>query len=57
MNEKMPNKYEASEVRSYTFDSEKNDWLEQNYNFYFFEEENAKVIYYDHQGKKQYSDW
>ena len=46
MNEKMPNKYEASEVRSYTFDSEKNDWLEQYHNFYFFEEEDAEVIYH-----------
>ena len=46
MNEKTPNKYDVPEVRSYTFDSEKNDWLEQPHNSYFFEGEDAKVIYH-----------
>jgi hypothetical protein len=46
MNEKTPNKYSIPETRSYTFDSEKNDWLEQTHNFYFFEGEDAKVIYH-----------
>ena len=46
MNEKTPNKYHVPEVRSYTFDSEKNDWLEQPHNSYFFEGEDAKVIYH-----------
>jgi hypothetical protein len=46
MNEKTPNKHYFHETRSYTFDSEKNDWLEQPHNFYFFEGEDAKVIYY-----------
>ena len=46
MNEKTPNKYNIPEARSYTFDSEKNDWLEQTHNFYFFEGEDAKVIYH-----------
>ena len=46
MNEKTPNKYSIPETRSYTFDSEKNDWLEQDHNFYFFEGEDAKVIYH-----------
>tara|TARA_R110002012_G_scaffold109330_3_gene253080 strand:+ start:1774 stop:1959 length:186 start_codon:yes stop_codon:yes gene_type:complete len=46
MNEKMPNKYNVPEAQSYTFDSEKNDWLEQPHNFYFFEGEDAKVIYH-----------
>jgi hypothetical protein len=47
MNQKMPNKHFFPETRSYTFDDEKNDWLEESYhNFYFFEGEDAKVIYY-----------
>jgi hypothetical protein len=46
VNEKIPNKYDVPEVRSYTFDSEKNDWLEQPHNSYFFEGEDAKVIYH-----------
>ena len=46
MNEKTPNKYHVPEVRNYTFDSEKNDWLEQPHNSYFFEGEDAKVIYH-----------
>ena len=46
MNEKKPNKYNIPETRNYTFDSEKNDWLEQSHNSYFFEGEDAKVIYY-----------
>ena len=46
MNEKTPNKYSFPEARSYTFDSEKNDWLGQDHNFYFFEGEEAKVIYH-----------
>jgi hypothetical protein len=47
MNEKTPNKHYFPETRSYTFDSEKNDWLEESYhNFHFFEGEDAKVIYY-----------
>ena len=46
MKEKTSNKYVAPETRSYTFDSEKNDWLEQYHNFYFFEEEDAEVIYH-----------
>ncbi len=45
MNEKTPNKYSIPETRSYTFDSEKNDWLEHDPNFYFFEGEEAKVFY------------
>ena len=45
MNEKMPNKHYLPETQSYTFDDEKNDWLEQPHNFYFFEGEDAKVIY------------
>ena len=49
MNEKTPNKYSIPEARSYTFDSEKNDWLEQPHNFYFFEGEDAKVIYHYYQ--------
>tara|TARA_R110002012_G_C11357442_1_gene580404 strand:+ start:261 stop:422 length:162 start_codon:yes stop_codon:yes gene_type:complete len=46
MNKETPNKHYFSETRSYTFDSEKNDWLEQYHNFYFFEEEDAEVIYH-----------
>ena len=50
MNDKMPNKHNLPDVRSFTFDDDKNDWVEQSYhNFYFFEGEDAKVIY-------QYSD-
>ena len=45
MNEKMPNKHYLPETQSYTFDDEKNDWLEQPNNFYFFDCEDAKVIY------------
>ena len=55
MNEKTPNKYHVPEVRSYTFDSEKNDWLEQPHNSYFFEGEDAKVIYH-YFGEKPPSD-
>ena len=47
MNEKNPNKHYLPPTKSYTFDSEKNDWLEEPYhNFHFFEGEDAKVIYY-----------
>ena len=46
MNEKIPNKYNFPEARSYTFDSEKNDWLERDHNFYFIKGEDAKVIYH-----------
>jgi len=46
MNEKRPNKHYPPETRSYTFDSEKNEWLEHSDNFYFFEGEDAKVIYH-----------
>ena len=46
MNEKRPNKHYPPETRSYTFDSEKNEWLEYSDNFYFFEGEDAKVIYH-----------
>ena len=46
MKDKMPNKHYFPETRSYTFDSEKNDWLEEPHNFYFFEGEDAKVIYH-----------
>ena len=46
MNEKTPNKHYFPPTRSYTFDSEKNDWLEHSHNFYFFEGEDAKVIYH-----------
>lgn len=46
MKDKMPNKHYLPETRSYTFDSEKNDWLEQPHNSYFFEGEDAKVIYH-----------
>jgi hypothetical protein len=49
VNEKTPNKHYFPETRSYTFDSEKNDWLEQDHNFYFFEGEDAKVIYHYYQ--------
>ena len=45
MNEKMSNKHYLPETQSYTFDDEKNDWLEEPHNFYFFEGEDAKVIY------------
>ena len=57
MNEKRPNKYNVPQARSYTFDSEKNDWLVEDYgNFYFFDEEYAEVVYYNYEGKKQDSD-
>ena len=46
MNKKTPNKHYFPSTRSYTFDSEKNDWLDQPHNFYFFEGEDAKVIYH-----------
>ena len=46
MKDKIPNKHYLPETRSYTFDSEKNDWLEQPHNSYFFEGEDAKVIYH-----------
>jgi hypothetical protein len=46
MNEKMPNKYNVPATRSYTFDSEKNEWLEYSDNFYFFDGEDAKVFYH-----------
>ena len=46
MNEKTPNKYDIPEARSYTFDSEKNEWLGYSHNFYFFDEEDAEVIYH-----------
>ena len=46
MKDKMPNKHYLPETRSYTLDSEKNDWLEEPHNFYFFEGEDAKVIYH-----------
>jgi hypothetical protein len=46
MKEETPNKHYFPETRSYTFDSEKNDWLEQPHNSYFFEGEDAKVIYH-----------
>ena len=57
MNEKTPNKHYFPQTRSYTFDSEKNDWLDQPHNFYFFEGEEAKVIYhYYSDDKNQQSD-
>ena len=55
MNEKMPNKHYLPETQSYTFDDEKNDWLEQPHNSYFFEGEDAKVIYH-YFGEKPPSD-
>ena len=52
MNDETPNKHYFPETRSYTFDDEKNDWLEQPHNFYFFEGEDAKVIYHYYEGKE-----
>ena len=52
MNDETPNKHYFPETRSYTFDDEKNDWLEQPHNFYFFEGEDAKVIYYYYDEKE-----
>ena len=47
MNDKTPNKHNLPDVRSFTFDDDKNDWTEESYhNFYFFEGEDAKVIYH-----------
>ena len=53
MNDETPNKHYFPETRSYTFDDEKNDWLEEDYhNIYFFEREDAKVIYYYYDEKE-----
>ena len=53
MNDETPNKHYFPETRSYTFDDEKNDWLEEDYrNFYFFEGEDAKVIYHYYEEKE-----
>ena len=47
MNDKTPNKHNLPDIRSFTFDDDKNDWVEESYhNFYFFEGEDAKVIYH-----------
>ena len=55
MNDKTPNKHNLPEVRSFTFDDDKNDWGEESYhNFHFFEGEDAKVIYhYSDTGKAE----
>ena len=55
MNDKTPNKHNPPDVRSFTFDDDKNDWVEQSYhNFYFFEGEDSKVIYhYSDTGKAE----
>ena len=54
MNDKTPNKHFFPPARSFTFDDEKNDWLEYSHNFYFFEGEDTKVYYFDAKDGKNF---
>ena len=54
MNQEKPNKHFTPKTRTFTFDDEKNDWIGDDYhNFYFFEGEDAKVIYHYYDDKKE----
>ena len=54
MNDKTPNKHFFSSARSFTFDDEKNDWQELSDNFYFLEDEDAKICYFNAKDGKNF---
>ena len=47
VNDKTPNKHFFSSSRSFTYDDQKNEWQEFSHNFYFLEEEGAKIYYFN----------
>jgi hypothetical protein len=60
VNEKTSNKHRGiafDHAQTFTFDDEKNDWIGDDYhNFYFFEGEDAKVIYYCYENGESQSE-
>jgi len=54
VNEKTPNKHFFSSSRSFTFDEEKNEWQELSHNFYFLEEEDANIYYFNAKDGKNF---
>ena len=54
MNEKTPNKHFFSVGRSYSYDDQKNDWQELSHNFYFLEDDDAKIYYFNGEDGKNY---
>ena len=47
MNDKIPNKHFFPPTRSFTYDDQKNEWQELPHNFYFLEDEDAKIYYFN----------
>lgn len=54
MNEKTSNKHYFPHARSYTFDSEKNEWKELSDNFYFLDGDDAKTCYFNAEDGKNF---
>ena len=54
MNEKTPNKHFFSSSRSFTYDDQKNEWQEFSHNFYFLEDEDAKICYFNAEDGKNF---
>ena len=54
MNAKTPNKHFFNSTHSFTFDDQKNDWQELSHNFYFLEEEDAKIYHFNAEDGKNY---
>ena len=54
VNEKTPNKHFFSSSRSFTYDDQKNEWQEFSHNFYFLEDEDAKICYFNAEDGKNF---
>jgi len=54
VNDKTPNKHFFNSAHSFTFDDQKNDWQELSHNFYFLEDDDAKIYYFNGEDGKNY---
>ena len=54
VNDKTPNKHFFTYSRSFSYDDQKNVWKELSDNFYFLEEDNAKIYYFNAEDGKNF---
>ena len=54
MNDKTPNKHFFPPTRSFTYDGQKNEWHEFSHNFYFLEEEDTEIYYFNAEDGKNF---
>ena len=54
MNAKTSNKHFFNSAHSFTFDDQKNDWQELSHNFYFLDDDDAKIYYFNGEDGKNF---